>query len=264
MENFYKDPIKLIKMQKELSIIQNYFQDKKSGVVVECGTAEGHHQPSMYLERSMGWKFIGFEVDPRFWPILLKNRPNGLNLNLALSNTNQLSKFTISAWGGNSSLNHCDFHKKELISYKKTFEDGSYFKDIWVSTITWSNFIKRYKIPNVDLFILDVEGNELSVLEGMKGSEVFPDVMQVEFGYSDPQNKLINEKTKENFSGYKIIKDSMEELGYAFDYLTSNNLIFSKKDFWKDKKRPTQWIGEDERFDHFGYCFYDKEKCKKL
>lgn len=251
-------------MEKNLNAVQNYFPDKNQGVVVECGTAEGHHQPSTYLEKTIGWKFIGFEVDPRFWPILLKNRPNGLNLNLALSNSNELTKFTISAWGGNSSLEHCDFHKKELISYKTTFTDGTYFHDIWVSTITWKYFIEKYKIKYVDFFILDVEGSELKVIEGMKDSEVLPDVMQVEFSYSDHKNTLINEKEKENFSGYKIIKDSLEELGYEFNYLSENNLMFSKKTFWNDKEKPEEWFGEDNQFNHFGYCMYDKEKCKLL
>ena len=250
-------------MKKELNIIYNYFPNKVSGTVVECGTAEGYHEPSVSLEKS-GWKFYGFEPDPRFYSILLKTRPSGTNLPFALSDKNELVEFEISAWGGNSSLKHCNFHKNELMSYDAQFDDGTKFKKIWVTSITWESFIKRYNIGHVDLFILDVEGSELSVINGMRKSQIWPDVLCVEFGYSDHKNSLMNERKKENFSGFKIIKDILKPLGYEFDYLNHNNLMFSKKTFWVDKEKPSDWFGEDTEFHHLGYCFYDKEKCKKL
>jgi FkbM family methyltransferase len=251
-------------MNEELHILENYFNHKRNGVVVECGTAEGHHMPSTYMENELGWKFIGFEIDPRFWPILLKNRPNGLNINLALSDSNEFTDFTVSAWGGNSSLQLSEEHKKELISYKKTFQNGTFFENIKVSTITWKTFINMYKISHVDHFILDVEGCEMKVLKGMEDSLVLPDVIQIEFSYSDPLSKIKNDELKEDFSGFVILKHALEKMGYEFNYVHFNDAFYSKKDFWKDKQKPEKWVGESDEFSWNGYCRYNKNKCKNL
>jgi len=251
-------------MNNDLHILENYFPNKRGGTIVECGTAEGWHMPSYYLELELGWKFIGFEVDPRFWPILLQNRPNGVNINLALSDKNELTEFTITAWGGNSSLSLSEEHKQELLSFKKTFPNGTFFEKIKVSSITWKTFIKKFNVAHVDHFILDVEGCEMKVLNGMIDCGVLPDVMQVEFGYSDPTNKLKNEETKEDFSGFVVIKHKLEEMGYQFDYVHLNDAFFSKKEFWKDKTIPEKWTEENEEFIYTGYCRYNKSKCKNL
>ena len=245
-------------------VIDNYFPEKRNGTVVEAGTAEGHHMPSTYMEQKLGWKFIGFEIDPRYWPILLQNRPNGLNINLALSDTNEFVDFEVSAWGGNSSLEHSKEHKEELTSYKRTFDNGMFFQKIKVSTITWKHFIKSYRIAYVDFLVLDVEGHELKVLEGMKDCDVIPDVMQIEFPRCDYNQVLLNKQTGEDFSGFAILKHKVEEMGYQFDYVNDANAYFSKKEFWKDKNMPKSWAGEDEEYSWYGYKRYDKNKCKNI
>lgn len=257
-----------LKTNKELSIIRNYFNYEnklqRNGVIVECGTAEGWHDPGSFLEKNLNWKFIGFEVDPIFWPQLCLNKPSALKINKALNNFDGQTKFTVSAWGGNSSLNHSKEHKKELEDFEKTFQDGSYFKEITVPSITWKTFVKQYKILKVDLFILDVEGCELRVLEGMKNCDIMPDIMLIEFSRADYNDTLMNKKTKEDFSGFKIIKDNLNFLGYDFDYVEDNNAAFSKRDFWENKTKPVEWIGESTQFGHLGFIRYDKEKCKNL
>jgi FkbM family methyltransferase len=251
-------------MDKNLHILENYFHDKKNGVVVECGTAEGHHMPSIYLERELDWKFIGFEIDPRYWPILLNNRPKGLNINLALSDKNEFTDFVVTAWGGNSSLKLSEEHANELKSYKKTFSNGTFFQTIKVSTITWKTFIKTYKISHIDYLILDVEGCEMKVLDGMIGCDILPDVIQIEYSYSDPLSILRNKELKEDFSGFAILKHKLENMNYQFDYVYENDAFFSKKDFWKNKILPKNWFAETNEFNWNGYCRYNKNKCKEL
>jgi FkbM family methyltransferase len=253
---------------KETSIIKNYFFNddlvKENGIVVECGTAEGFHEPSKTLENNFNWKFFGFEADPRFFPILCKNRPNATKINAALSDINGKIDFTISAWGGNSSLEHTKIHKEELITYSAKFDDGSYFKKISVPTINWNHFIKLYNIKNIDLFILDVEGQEIKILNGMTRESVLPQVIQIEFAYSDCENILLDEEKKENFSGIFKISKKLFELNYQFDYVNFNNAFFSQKSFWNNKQIPDIWEGEDEEFHWRGICYYNKSKFKKL
>jgi FkbM family methyltransferase len=253
-------------MGGDLHILNNYFPNKREGTVVECGTAEGNYMPSTYLEKDLGWKFIGFEINPIDWNILLKNRPNGLNINSALSDVDGFVEFSvISSLPGNSSIQHNIVHFEELISKKVIIpsDEASFYK-LTVPSMTWKSFIKTYNISSVDFLILDVEGCEIKVLNGMQDSDVLPDVIQVEYSYSDPDNKLKNDETRENFSGFVIIKHKLQEMGYDFNYVHFNDAFFSKRTFWKNTAKPSQWLGEDDQFSWNGYIRYNKEKCKNL
>lgn len=253
---------------KETAIIKNYFFEndavKQGGVVVECGTAEGFHNPSVTLENNFNWKFFGFEADPRFYPILCKNRPKATNINAALSDTNGVIDFTISAWGGNSSLEHTEIHKEELTSYPATFDDGSFFKKITIPTMNWDHFTNLYNLNEIDLLILDVEGQEIKILNGLTSNSILPSVIQIEFSYSDSENLLLDKEKRENFSGLVKIAKKLFELNYQFDYVNFNNAYFSQKKIWTNKKVPDIWEGEDEEFVYRDVCYYNKNKCKKI
>lgn len=257
-------------MDKDLGIIYNYFFDHyknkiiEEGIVVECGTAEGFHNPSLTLENIYNWKFYGFEADNRFFPILQQNRPKSININMALSDKNGYMSFVISAHGGNSSLHHCDIHKKELETYNAVFEDGSYFKEISIESIEWNTFTEKYNINKVDLLILDVEGHELTVLKPFTTHSILPSIIQIEYAYSDFNNEYLNIEEKENMSGILKIYKRLVSLGYDFDYVNFNNAFFSLNTFWKNKSKPNVWIGEDEEFIWRDICYYNKNKFNKL
>ena len=42
-------------------------------------------------------------------------------------------------------------------------------------------------IKHLDLFVLDVEGHEFEVIDGMVESDIFPDVFVIEHGHRNPQ-----------------------------------------------------------------------------
>ncbi len=79
---------------------------------------------------------------------------------------------------GNGSLCHTDQHTQILL------ETGCTFADIQVPLMTYRSFVERESISQVDLFVLDVEGHELDVIEGMQDCPVLPDVMCVEVGHT--------------------------------------------------------------------------------
>ena len=65
----------------------------------------------------------------------------------------------------------------------------------------------------VDLFVLDVEGNELQVIEGMQDTKYKPRIICVEY----PQSGLDN------------ITNMLNPMGYTFDMLHHHNAIFILK-----------------------------------
>ena len=65
----------------------------------------------------------------------------------------------------------------------------------------------------VDLFVLDVEGHEIAVIEGMSGAKVLPKVMCVEHGQV----------------GLDVLNDKLSTLGFEFASSLHVNSFFVRK-----------------------------------
>ena len=78
--------------------------------------------------------------------------------------------------------------------------------------INWGKFISDFKVDSVDLLTLDVEGHELSVIDGIRKTKIYPNVIQVEFLRSDPERPLLNEETKQDFSGFITISKILKRI----------------------------------------------------
>lgn len=193
-------------------IFERYFPDLNiKGVFVECGAYDGLTECSCkFFEETMGWTGYNFEPVPWIFEKLCTNRPISRNLNFALSNTIGNAKFKavdhplFGVECTNGSLAHTDIHTKWL-------EDtGCSFVDVEVRLRTWVDFIAEENIKYIDLLVLDVEGHELSVIEGMAGCSVLPDVICIEVGHLS----------------FVDIRNSLVELGYVYDVSSHVNAFF--------------------------------------
>lgn len=166
-------------------LYEKYFKDKRNGFFIECGAADGFNLSSCkFFEEFMGWKGINMEASPDKYSKLVKNRPNSfLNLNKGL--LHERGKFlfrddTVTdptrfpGWG-NGSFQHTENHYYDL------HRMGIQLKESAVETITFTELINEYNVTNIDLFVLDVEGVELMVIDGMKDSPVLPNHIFVEY-----------------------------------------------------------------------------------
>jgi len=195
-------------------IYDRYFPDIGiEGVFVECGAFDGITECSCkFFEETMQWEAYNFEPIPWIFEQLEENRPNATNLNFGLSNkeTNAIfhavehPEFGLNCTNG--SLEHSPSHKDILD------EIGCKIKDIEVQLTTWSHFIRKYDITHIDLFVLDVEGHELSVIKGMIGAEILPDIICVEYGHI----------------GLSKVRVALESLGYYYDITSNANAYFIK------------------------------------
>jgi FkbM family methyltransferase len=195
-------------------IFQRYFPDLSiGGTFVECGAFDGELECSCkYFEEYMGWRGYNLEPVPWLFDALKRNRPRSCNLNLALSNKNGSASFKTvlhPRFGRectNGSLQHAASHQQLLI------DAGCTFEEITVETITWKDLVAAQGISRVDLLVLDVEGHEGAVIEGMSGCEVLPDIFCIEFGHV----------------GFDVIRRRVEALGYEYDVTSHANAYFVK------------------------------------
>ena len=195
-------------------IYERYFPKKQDGFFIECGAFDGKLESCcLYFERFKNWTGINIEAAPNIYKLLEKNRTDSTNLNVAFSNKAGTATFnhvvhpTMGAYFGNGSIKHCKEHLDILI------RDGCTFQKHTVPTITYKAMIEEQQVDHVDLFVLDVEGHELSVLNGMKGSEVWPDVFCIEYPHV----------------GLKVLKNILTPQGYKLDHTSHNNAFFVKQ-----------------------------------
>lgn len=202
--------------QVDSFIFNRYFPDKDiAGVCVESGAFDGLTESSCkFFEETMGWQSYNIEPMPNAFERLLVNRPKSRNYNFAFSNQcgkatfRQVSHPNLGLHFGNSSLSHTDLHLQDLVSR------GCQLSEIEVETITWKAWIEQERISYIDLLVLDVEGHEIQVLEGMEGCCVLPDVVCIEIGHLD----------------FGKIRQILSTLGYLYDVTSHVNAFFVRQD----------------------------------
>jgi FkbM family methyltransferase len=188
-------------------LFENYFKNHENGFFIEAGAYDGVNLSCcLFFEKFMNWKGINVEPAKDHFNLLSKNRPNSININMGLSDSNKTLKFknvtSKKEGSGNGSFEFSKNHLNELKNYKVTFEEYD------VDTISYSDLIDRMNVKNVDLMCLDVEGFEFKVLDGMK--KVLPNVMCIEYSYIGLEN----------------LKSRMKSLGYIYDMISFNNAYF--------------------------------------
>lgn len=202
-------------------IFNRYFNDTNiKGVCIECGAYdEITNICYKFFEETIGQTCYNFEPNNKLFSLLKNNRPNSINLNLALSNTEEEKTYfeieydKTDACGNiitsNSTLEMPS--KERLEELKKLNYKINNFS---VKTITYKNFIEKYDIKFINLFVLDVEGHEFSVLKGMQNCNILPNIMVIEL--SDI-NKFLD------------LRKIMNSMDYIYDTTSFCDYFFIKK-----------------------------------
>lgn len=219
-------------------IYQKFFRHKPllgKGVFIECGAFDGKTECSCkFFEETLGWRGVNVEPSPPIFGKLVENRPNSVNVNAALSDSAGKSEFhgvvhpVYGEMCTNGSLEHTEKHKKSLN------EMGCTFKSYTVPVITYADLIEQTHLKKCDLFVLDVEGNELKVIKSMKEfGRVLPKVLVVEHGQV----------------GQKAILDAVEPLGYKLREESFVNSFFVRQNrigrLVNSSKKDQQVTGDD-------------------
>jgi FkbM family methyltransferase len=157
----------------------------RPGVVLECGALDGKtNSIGWFFENNLGWTAYNIEPNPHSFMFCEMSRPNATNIEAALSNVKGTTTLEWPPETGHGSIAGIKFRGRT-----QTAE---------VQTITYCDFIQEYKVELIDLFVLDVEGHEMAVVEGMAGTEVWPRVICAE------TNKTSAEELGEALVGYTV------------------------------------------------------------
>jgi FkbM family methyltransferase len=201
-------------------LYDRYFKNNFNCTSIECGAFDGLTECcTKFFEENFNWKTINIEPLPNAFEKLIINRPNSINVNVALSDTNDDKLFTnykhpvLGYDWGNGSLQHTIEHENELNQF---CNENTKFM---VKCLTYEQLIKIYEIEKLDLFVLDVEGHEDKVIDGMILSNVFPEIFVIEHGHKSTE--IIENKLKCLPVEYKL--DYVSHVNSFFIKINSNN-----------------------------------------
>lgn len=193
-----------------------YIGNIREGVGIECGSYNGVTESNLkFFEENYDWQVYNIEASTPIFEELCSKCPKAKNFNIGLGDRNTVAKFkhaihpNLGMNFGNGSFNHSESHLKEL---NKT---GCSFIEFDVPIKTYKTFIEENNIKKVDCFVLDVEGFELNVIDGMIDCDVLPNVFMIEYPHIGLDN--LKNKLEEKFPNV-----------YRFDKCFHNNAYFLK------------------------------------
>ncbi len=195
----------LSSVSNEKKLIQNIFK-KKNIIYVDIGTNEGNFLD--FLSSFCNFKkIICFEpIKELTDKIDIKKYSNKILIyNMALSNKNSIKNFYQYDISSQSSLYQQNNLFKSLKKLKKKFK---------VKTIKFDDKFKNYQ--NIDFCKIDVQGEELNVLQGMKKSLINKKIKLIKIEIS------FIERYKGSKSNFLSIINYLDKFGY---YLISISKI---------------------------------------
>jgi len=163
-------------LETEVNYVKKYLDINKKLLILDIGANKGKYSDFLIKELK-SYKLILFEPNKENYNFLVKKFKDSNDIileNLGLSNqSNKTKLFTDKLGSGLASLN-----KRNLSHFNKSFDveeeiEVVKLKDYW---------LKNIKNQYIDLLKLDIEGHELSALEGCEDMIRYIKLIQFEFG----------------------------------------------------------------------------------
>ena len=171
------------------------FLPENPGFFIEAGANDGIRQSNTYvLEKKFGWTGLLVEPIPRLAKLCSRYRKRSTVVNAALVPFSESGHF----------VNLEDVDLMTSMQMDVSSEDGEKLiqraekiqgitrKSVQVRGRALSEIIDEMGSPNIDFFSLDVEGYELSVLEGLDLSRHRPKFMLIETGQESEVSDLLS------------------------------------------------------------------------
>jgi FkbM family methyltransferase len=188
------------------------FKGLKNGVFMDVGAHDGVDlNNTLFFETTHNWTGINVEPIKSVYDRLVTNRPNCININCAVSNSDGTAEFL------------CNNGYTEMLSGLKSEYDnrhidringeikqmGGESKTILVDTKRIETICEENNINRIHYLSIDVEGGEMKVLQSINFEKVFIDVIGFENNYPNLQHIQIDYLTQ---FGYVKLSDHVADI----------------------------------------------------
>lgn len=164
------------------------FKGFKKGIFMDIGAHDGVSlNNTLFFENTHNW--TGYNIEPiqSVYEKLIVNRPNSVNINCAISDTDGFSDFYCNT-GSSEMLSGLTttFDPRHLDRLKNDVRiNGTNMDVIQIETKRVDTLCKQYNIDHIHYLSVDVEGAEMNVIKSIDFNNVFIDVIDFENNYED-------------------------------------------------------------------------------
>jgi FkbM family methyltransferase len=159
---------------EDIWLYENWFYGMKNGIIMESGALDGLLFSTSYMfEYFAGWTAIHVEADPENYKNLKLNREHAINAHCALCSEPQLLHY--SSEGVVPVRGFVEFMSPSFIKkwHKNFYNNRTKLEDLpTVQCVTVKALLRELHVDHIDIWILDTEGAEESVLRGTDFSAV--------------------------------------------------------------------------------------------
>ena len=151
-------------------LADDFFKKKKYGVYIDIGCHQPFLNNNTYRLYKRGWTGINIDLDFNSIDLFNFFRKNDFNINTAISDKNEETDLYF-------------FHNRSAINTLSK-ESGVKAKEIRkIKTHTLNDIIENspFKDKKINYFSIDVEGHEISVLNGFDLNKYKPELVIIEF-----------------------------------------------------------------------------------
>ena len=182
--------------QLDLKLI-DALDPETTGIFIEIGGSDGLQQSNSVLLEKLGWSGILIEPNPASYARCVKTRPNIKVAHAACVSADfEKSHVTLTDVGLMSLTSQSAFDEDQREEWLSRGErtGGRSRQLIEVPAVPISVLLDRYGIKDVDLLLLDVEGAEIDVLQGLDFSKHAPRYILAEDDFSEDIAEFLKDK----------------------------------------------------------------------
>ncbi len=176
------------------------FEGRREGFFIEVGAFDGYNYSVTYALEAIGWKGLLVEAIPEAYEACRQRRVNSRVVNAALSRAGSTgtTTFTVTQDQYGGMLSYQDPNTQHARNVKDVPK-----REVTVPLTTMDELLKGHA-GEVDLAVIDVEGMEISVLEGFDLFKHRPKVMFLEDNQlgRDPALGNYMQKHQYRFAGW--------------------------------------------------------------
>jgi FkbM family methyltransferase len=184
---------------EDIFALKVFFPKRLHGFFLEMGALDGVSlSTTHFFEKYRGWKGLLIEANPRLFHTLCSNRRCSTAVNAAVCSDTKIVHF-VAPQNQKVEGIHGKSCNNEAIGGIVEFASAR-FKSLWwssskhrskltvhkVQCYPLSSILERQNITHIDLFTLDVEGGELSVLQTIDFKKVTIDIFSIETDGHNP------------------------------------------------------------------------------
>jgi FkbM family methyltransferase len=170
------------------------FKGFKNGVFIDVGAYDGLKiNNTYYFEKENNWKGINIEPSEHIYKELLVNRPNCININVAIDNKDDEDLFLLNT-GYTDMISGLKKYYNSRYYLRLIHENCNYegkTEIIKIKTRKLSTIIDEHKIKNINYLSIDAMGAELEILKSIDYEKTFIDVISFQNNFYDDSKKVI-------------------------------------------------------------------------